>query len=75
MPNKTIRIDLVGRIGTTTAAALGGALIDAERGDRFVTAYVDQAQLTGLLVQLGHLHIAFDRVAITTEPTNERTDS
>ena len=74
MPNKIIRIDLVGRIGTATAEALGGALIPAEGGDEFVTAYVDQAQLTGLLIQLADLHIPFNRVAITNEPTNQGSD-
>jgi hypothetical protein len=51
-----------GRIGEEAAADLGG-WTEAD-GHELVAPHLDQAQLTGLLVQLSNLHIAFDRIVI-----------
>lgn len=63
MTTELLRIQLAGELADTTAEALGCWL---EHGEciQLVTRYVDQAQLTGLLVQLADLHISYDRVEI-----------
>ncbi len=64
MVAKKLRIRIQGDLNRRTAEVLG---VEVEVvGDRFelVIRYIDQAQLTGLLLQLSDLHIAFDRIEI-----------
>ena len=67
MPTSTIRINVTRRVGPSTAAALGCTV--AVRGDECELAapYRDQAQLTGLLVQLGDLNLSYNRVDIVDQ--------
>lgn len=60
-----IRIKLDGRVSDATATSLGLTLEPAGDGFELVGAYVDQSQLTGLLVQLSDLHISYGNVEIT----------
>jgi hypothetical protein len=62
--SKTVRINLTGRITGHAATTLGGRVEQSDDGSVLVTPYVDQAQLTGLLVQLSDLHLTFDHVAV-----------
>jgi len=74
MPTRTILINVSRRVGPSTAAALGCTV--AVRGDEYelVAPYRDQAQLTGLLVQLSDLHLSYNRVDIVdqTPPRSSR---
>lgn len=62
--SKTVRINLTGRISGHTATTLGGRVEELDDGSVLVAPYVDQAQLTGLLLQLADLHLTFDQVAV-----------
>lgn len=64
--SKTVRVKLTGRISGHAATTLGGWVEESDRGSVFVAPYVDQSQLTGLLVQLADLHLGFDHVAVET---------
>ncbi len=66
MPRR-LSIQLNGDLADATAEALGCWVV-REQGVWLTTDYVDQPQLTGLLVRLGDLHIAFETVAIEDEP-------
>lgn len=72
---KTVRINVTGRISDHAATTLGGWVEESDHGPVLVAPYVDQAQLTGLLVQLSDLHLDFDRVAVeaTTAVPHHRT--
>lgn len=61
---KEVRIRVRGRISGHAAAELGGRVEATSEGSLLVAPYVDQPQLTGLLVQLCDLHLGFDHVAI-----------
>lgn len=63
MPTEMLRIQLTGDLADTTAESLGCRL-ERGRSVQLVVGYIDQAQLTGLLVQLADLHISYDRVEI-----------
>lgn len=63
-----LRIRIQGRLGAETADALGVRCERGADGYLLVFGYVDQAQLTGLLVRLSDLHIPFDRVEILGPP-------
>lgn len=71
MERLQLRIGVQGRLSDDTARALGGRLDDTGTGFELVVPYVDQPQLTGLLVRLTDLHIAFHHVAVSpsTDPT------
>jgi len=73
MPTRTVRIEVTGRISGHAASALGGWVEAGDEGSVLVAPYIDQAQLTGLLVQLAELHLAFHHVAVQpaagTSPT------
>lgn len=64
MESSQLRIRVHGRVSQPTAAALGLGVEPVDDGFELVCPYVDQAQLTGLLLQLSDLHIAFDRIEI-----------
>lgn len=64
MSRRQLRIRVDGRITDDTAAALGMTAERVEDRDELVAAYVDQAQLTGLLVHLADLHISYDRIEV-----------
>lgn len=74
MTQRKLRIRVHGRISTETAEELGARFERVEDGYELVFDYVDQAQLTGLLVRLSDLHISYDRVEIgdTPEPDSGR---
>ncbi len=59
-----LHIRIEGRLNARTADALGVRCERATDGYQLVAGYVDQAQLTGLLVRLSDLHIPFDRFEI-----------
>ncbi len=59
-----LRIGVTGRLGQHTAQALGGWIEESADGFDLVAPYLDQAQLIGLLVRLGDLHVTFQHVAI-----------
>jgi hypothetical protein len=61
---KTIRINLTGQLSGHTATTLGGWVEQTDHGPVLVAPYLDQAQLTGLLVQLSDLHLTFHQVAV-----------
>ena len=65
--SRTVRINLTGRISGHAAMTLGGWVEETDDSSVLVAPYVDQAQLTGLLVRLSDLHLAFDRVAVSHE--------
>ncbi len=72
MAEQQLRIRVQGRLSHDTVEALG---VEIEIvGDRFelVVRYVDQAQLTGLLLQLSDLHIAVDRVEVCDVSAGEQ---
>lgn len=77
MATQQIRIGVHGRIGESTARSLGGHVDRTEDGFELVVPYVDQAQVTGLLVRLGNLHIAFHHVVVApaTSPDTTHTDT
>lgn len=64
MEMQQLRIRVHGRISQSTARALGLEVEAVDDGFELVCSYMDQAQLTGLLVQLSDLHIAFDRMEV-----------
>lgn len=64
MASQQLRIRVQGRISAQTADALGVECESIDDGFELVFAYVDQAQMTGLLLQLSDLHIAYDRLEI-----------
>ena len=68
--SKTVRINLTGRISGHAATTLGGWVEETDHGSVLVAPYVDQAQLTGLLVQLSDLHLAFDHLAVAPAADN-----
>ena len=75
MAPQQIHIGVQGRISAATARSLGGHLDVTDDGFELVVPYVDLAQLTGLLVRLGDLHIAFHSLAVSptiagTPPAN-----
>lgn len=73
MDMQQLRIRVHGRISQATAQALGLEVEAVDDGFELVCSYVDQAQLTGLLLQLSDLHIAFDRIEICgLKPGSER---
>lgn len=65
MGPRQIHIRVHGRISVETASSLGGRLHVTDDGFELVVPYVDQAQMTGLLVRLGDLHIPFHHVAMS----------
>lgn len=76
MGTSQIRIGVQGRISDATARHLGGRLETTDDGYELVVPYVDQSQVTGLLVRLGDLHIPFHHVAVspsTSGGTPDRT--
>lgn len=66
MERMHLRIGVQGRLSETTARSLGGWIDEGDGGFELVVPYVDQPQVTGLLVRLGDLHIAFDHVAVSS---------
>ena len=64
MSKPTVRIRIAGRMSHHAATTLGGWVEEAEDGSVLVTPYVDQSQLTGLLLQMSELHLGFHHVAI-----------
>lgn len=68
MTQRELRIRVHGRISTETAEELGARVERVEDGYELVFDYVDQAQLTGLLVRLSDLHISYDRMEICGTP-------
>lgn len=72
MTDQEIHVGLTGRIGEHTARMLDGRIEPATDGHELVVPYLDQAQVTGLLVRLGDLHIGFHRVSVT--PTDHHID-
>jgi hypothetical protein len=79
MGAQQVRIGIRGRISDATATTLGGRIEAGDDGFELVVPYIDQAQVTGLLVRLGDLHIPFHLVAMspsattTDTPTDEST--
>lgn len=65
MGPRQIHIGVQGRISAATASSLGGRIDVTDAGFELVVPYVDQAQMTGLLVRLGDLHIPFHHVAMS----------
>ena len=65
MTVRELRVGVAGRIGDHTASTLGGRIEATADGFEFVAPYVDQAQVTGLLLRLADLHIEFHRVHVT----------
>lgn len=72
MADHEIRVGVTGRIGDHTARMLGGRVVQDTDGFELVVPYLDQAQVTGLLMRLDDLHIGFRRV--TVAPTNPSPD-
>lgn len=73
MSGNQLRIRLTGSLADTTALALGGEIAWGPGSEvHLVTDYVDQSQLTGLLVQLGDLHIDYDLVVVDRQPAAEQ---
>lgn len=68
MRSRTVRVNVSGQLSGHAAMALGGWVEQTDNGSVFVAPFVDQAQLTGLLVRLSDLHLAFDHVAVETTP-------
>lgn len=77
MTVRELRVGVAGRIGDHTASTLGGRIEATADGFEFVAPYVDQAQVTGLLLRLADLHIEFHRVAVTPsdDPNTSDDDS
>lgn len=73
MGAQEVHIGIRGRISDATARNLGGRVEDTDDGTELVAPYVDQAQITGLLLRLGDLHIPFHHVAVS--PTTTNTDN
>ena len=77
MATATIRIELDGRITDHAASSLGGWIEEGGHGSVLVAPYLDQAQLTGLFIELAGLHLRFNRVTVEpagTEPTGTLTE-
>lgn len=64
MAREQIHVRVRGRISDATADILGAEVAAVDDGFELIYPYVDHAQLTGLLVQLSDLHIAFDRIEV-----------
>lgn len=77
MGTQQIHIGVQGRISDATARSLGGQVDTTDDGFELVVPYVDQAQVMGLLVRLGDLHIPFHRVALSPQsrPTGDQHTS
>jgi hypothetical protein len=70
MADQELRVDVTGRIGDHIAQMLGGRVEETPDGFTFITPYLDQAQVTGLLMRLDDLHIGFHQVTVTPPVTN-----
>jgi len=70
--SRTVRVNMTGQISGHAAMTLGGWVEQTDTGSVLVAPFVDQAQLTGLLVQLSDLHVSFDRVAVETTACTAR---
>ena len=65
MERNEVRIGVEGRLSGDTARALGGRIDETGDGFELVVPFVDQSQVTGLLVRLGDLHIGFRHVSVS----------
>ncbi len=71
MNNQQIRIKTDDRISDSTASTLGLKAETTKDGFELVCPYIDQSQITGILLQLSDLHIPYGRVEIAESGTTQ----
>ena len=64
MSKPMVRIETTGRVSSHAASTLGAWVEEGDAGVWLVAPYLDQSQLTGLLLQMSELHLDIRSVVI-----------